>query len=214
MKKLSPRTKASRANGALGRGHKTQEGRQRSSLNAVRHGLLTGQIVLSTESESIFERHLDQYMNRLRPNDQVEAGIVLDMAAAVWRLRRLSQIEAQLMNEAMDATAFEQRIPHDAEANTPFPRTARAFKRLAAGNELQLLDRYESRLHRIFSRSLRNLVVLRQIENEEIPNEATSPEPEESKPDTPKHSNEKIVPISYPPTQEPRTDPPRPETNA
>jgi hypothetical protein len=153
--KLTDRTKASRANGALGRGRKSESGLKRSSFNALKHGLLSGTVVLSTESEPRFELLLDQLAERLRPNDQVETGIVLEMAASTWRLRRLWQIETHLMNDAMNAAATE---------TDPFPRTAKAFSKLASGPDLDLIDRYESRLHRIYHRSLLNLVLLRDID--------------------------------------------------
>jgi hypothetical protein len=161
--KLTARRKASRANGALGRGRKTEEGRKRSSFNALKHGLLSGTVVLSTESEPRFELLLNQLAERLRPNDQVETGIVLEMAASTWRLRRLWQIETHLMNDAMNAAATE---------TDPFPRTAKAFSKLASGPDLDLIDRYESRLHRIYHRSLLNLVLLRDIDRtlDERPN--------------------------------------------
>jgi hypothetical protein len=155
--KLSARTKASRANGALGRGRKTDAGLHRSSLNALKHGLLAGTVVLSTESQETFDLHLDKLFQRLRPADQVEAGIALEMASSTWRLRRLWQIETSLMD---DAIANTSTVPETENSI----RTARAFSKLAAGPDLDLIDRYESRLHRIYHRSLLNLALLRDID--------------------------------------------------
>jgi hypothetical protein len=221
--KLTPRTIASRANGALGRGRKSESGLKRSSLNALRHGLLSGTVVLSTESQPRFDLTFDQLATRLRPTDHVESGIILEMAASTWRLRRLWQIETQLMDAAMEAAAMEtgamdQAPPPSAADNNPFPRTAKAFSRLAAGPDLDLIDRYESRLHRIYHRSLINLLLLRNIdrdmiehekaerekkeleatapedaesdENKKLPNEARSEQPEQILAVTPEHSDE------------------------
>jgi hypothetical protein len=119
------------------------------------------------------------------------------MASATWRLRRLWQIETQLMNGAM--------APEDKD---PFPKTAKAFSKLAAGPDLDLIDRYESRLHRIYHRSLMNLRLLRDIDREleereapeetepetvetvNLPNEASSEQPEQNVAVIPEHSDE------------------------
>jgi hypothetical protein len=47
-------------------------------------------------------------------------------------------------------------------------RLAAAFSQLAASPELNLLHRYEARLHRIYQRALNNLLMLREPE---LPNE-------------------------------------------
>ena len=87
------RVLSSRANGALSRGPKTPEGQRRSSMNAVRHGLLAKCVVLANESEQAFKDVLAQHFGRLGPADGVELGMIEEMAAAFWRLRRLWAIE-------------------------------------------------------------------------------------------------------------------------
>jgi hypothetical protein len=76
------------------------------------------------------------------------------MAAANWRMRRAWAIENRLMDKAI--------------ANQPpgddLSRLADAFSQLATSPELNLLHRYEARLHRIYQRALYNLLMLREPE--------------------------------------------------
>jgi hypothetical protein len=152
------RKKASRANGALSRGPRTPAGRVRSSLNAVRHGLLARCVLVSGESPQAFHALLAQYTARFGPVDGVELGFVEEMAAAFWRIRRAWAIEARLMDNCLDTQTSAD----------PIQRLTTAFSTLAASPQLNLLHRYETRLHRMFQRSFHNLLVLRQ---QELPNE-------------------------------------------
>ena len=79
------------------------------------------------------------------------------MAASSWRLRRLWTIETRL---------FDNSIGKRAETDER-DRLAGAFSDLAAGNDLNLLDRYENKLHRMYQRSLHNFLVLREISADE-----------------------------------------------
>jgi hypothetical protein len=149
--------RASRANGALGRGPVTEQGKRNSSRNATRHGLLSKAIVLQNESGDTFARLLDQHHAKLRPADDVEEGAIEEMAASFWRLRRLWTIETRLFDNSV-----EKRTETDER-----DRLANAFSDLAAGNDLNLLDRYENKLHRMYQRSLHNFLVLREISADE-----------------------------------------------
>jgi hypothetical protein len=144
---------ASRANGALGRGPVTEAGRRHSSRNAIRHGLLSKATVLRNESEETFARLLAQHQAKLKPADDVEEGAIEEMASAFWRLRRLWTIETTLFDNSI-----EKRTETDER-----DRLAGAFSDLAAGNELNLLDRYENKLHRMYQRSLNKFLVLREL---------------------------------------------------
>lgn len=146
---------ASRANGARGHGPVTEEGKSRSSLNAIRHGLLAKGVVLSNESEETFSQLLGQHLEKLGPADDVEQGAIEEMVASNWRLRRLWTIETRL---------FDNNIGKRQDTDER-DRLAGAYSDLAAGNDLNLLDRYEARLHRMYQRSLHNFLVLRELGN-------------------------------------------------
>jgi len=160
---------ASRKNGARSRGPKTEEGKRLSSLNAIRHGLLSKGIVLKNESETVFSELLAQHLGKLAPADDVEHCAVEEMAASVWRLRRLWAIEKQLFDSGLDKRS----------ETTETERIAATFSDLAARPELHLLDRYETKLHRMYQRSLHNLLILRELGSPDLdsPPEDNGPSP-------------------------------------
>src|ERR1044072_6825725 len=90
------RIEASRANGARSKGPVTPEGKKRSAVNAMRHGLLADVLVLDGEARENFELLLDQHVDRLQPADGVEYALVEEMASAYWRLHRNWAIEKRL----------------------------------------------------------------------------------------------------------------------
>ena len=121
MKSSKRRKQASRANGARSRGPTTPEGKSRSSYNAIRHGLLANCVVLRTEPRESFEALLNQYVERFTPLDDVEFGMIEEMASCYWRLRRGWAIETELLN-----TGIQKQPP-----GSELTRLAASFSELA-----------------------------------------------------------------------------------
>jgi hypothetical protein len=155
------RINSSRANGARSRGPITLEGKEHASTNALRHGLLAKRVVLESESSECFDELVTQHIQRFAPADGVEFAMIEEMVAANWRMRRAWAIENSLMEKAI-----RNQPPGDEVA-----RIAGAFSDLAASPQLNLLHRYEARLHRIYQRALHNFLLLRAA----IPNEIAWP---------------------------------------
>ena len=148
---------ASRANGALSRGPVTVEGKERSSQNALAHGLLARCTLMQGESPEALAALFNQYLERLGPADCVELGMVQEAVAAYWRLRRVWAIETRTFDNAVAA-----QPPGD-----ELDRMTAAFADLAAKPTAALLHRYETRLHLMYHRALQTLSLLRLA----IPNE-------------------------------------------
>ena len=128
---------SSRANGARSRGPVTPAGKQASSLNAIRHGLLAKCVVLPTEARAGFDMLMDQHIQRYSPIEDVELGVIEEMVASLWRLRRTWAVETRLHDDAIAA-----REPGD-----EIGRITGAFTDLASSPQLALLYRYEAHLH-------------------------------------------------------------------
>jgi hypothetical protein len=147
------RKRSSRANGRLSRGPVTPEGKQRSSQNAISHGLLAKCIVLPGEDPESFQATLDQHLDRFAPLDAVEESMIEEMVAANWRMRRAWSMETKLLTDGI-AT---QTGPDNRS------RITGAFQNLADSPALALLQRYETRLHMMYQRAFHNLLLLRDI---------------------------------------------------
>ena len=154
------RINASRANGARSRGPFTLEGKEHASINALRHGLLAKCLVLENESNECFDDLVNQHIRRFAPADGVEFAMIEEMVAANWRMRRAWAIENRLMDQAIC-----NQPPGD-----EMSRLASAFSQMASSPGLNLLHRYEARLHRIYQRALDNLLLLREPELPNGPN--------------------------------------------
>ena len=160
-KKISSprRIAASRANGAKSRGPVTAEGKKRSSKNALKHGLASATIVLTTED-------WPAYLRRFQPADDIELDLVEEMVAARWRQQRMWAIESAALDDEIEA----QRDDVDKMYTliTPDVRTALAFVKIAdESRALALINRYESRYSRQFYRALK---ALKELQSNRPPN--------------------------------------------
>ena len=158
------RSAAARANGALSHGPKTPEGKARSAQNARKHGLLSGIAALRSENKEAFDACLQAYCDRFHPADPVELGLIEEMVAASWHLRRAFAIETNMLDVEMDSCNT---------APTELERLTQSFGNLASNPKLALLHRYQSRLHHMHSRLLRDFVILRGA----VPAPGPAPEP-------------------------------------
>src|SRR5689334_8515840 len=132
----SRRAEASRANGARSHGPKTAEGKRRSSMNAMRHGLLARNVVVGAESGEHFNLLLDEHLHRFRDLDGVEFGMVEELATCYWRLRRCWAVEKSWMDQAIAANPKTDNMK----------QIANGFATLADTERFKVLQRYESRM--------------------------------------------------------------------
>jgi hypothetical protein len=183
-KSNSRRSQAARANGAKSRGPATPAGRARSSRNSLRHGLASRaaalppvSVVLPAESAADFQRLLDSYLDEFAPTGPLEVELVETMAAATWRLRRLSDIETTLLgNEIAHAARYvENEFENDDREPDASDRLAYAFKHLSHSPSLGLLIRYEGVLSRSFGRAFKQLQMLQAARTRAQPNEPKLP---------------------------------------
>jgi hypothetical protein len=84
---------ANRQNALKSTGPKTTEGKAAASRNALRHGLLSKDVLLPWEDGEAL-RELDEGLRtELHPVGNLENLLVDRIVAAVWRLRRLGRVE-------------------------------------------------------------------------------------------------------------------------
>jgi hypothetical protein len=103
------RTEINQANSQHSTGPKTRDGKQRSSLNALRHGLTGQLVVMPTEDLQAYQCHLSSFTDEYRPKGATEAHLVQALADSSWRLNRVAILEANLltMSAARQANPFQ-----------------------------------------------------------------------------------------------------------
>jgi hypothetical protein len=93
------RAATNRANSQHSTGPRTEPGKQRSSLNALRHGLTARTAVLPTEDAEAYQRHIQQFLDEYAPATPTETQLVHEIGNTTWRLNRIPLLEAELLSQ-------------------------------------------------------------------------------------------------------------------
>ena len=98
---------ANRQNAQKSTGPKTQAGKDRTRFNALTHGLRAESVILPGEDQSKFDQLLERLCNSWNPQDDMEKGLVEQIAVNQWKLARLDRAEARLhADPELDSAAF------------------------------------------------------------------------------------------------------------
>jgi hypothetical protein len=158
------RAAANKANAQKSTGPRTEAGKQRSKLNALRHGLTGQTIVLPTEDHAAYQPHSQSLLDDCRPKGAIETQIVQSLIDTSWRINRATAVETNLLS--LGITEMESRIHAnhpDAEAALAMALAFREHNRAFAN-----ISVHSRRLTRQFERTL---ALLRQIQAERRANE-------------------------------------------
>src|SRR5215217_6441775 len=85
---------ANRKNALRSTGPKTPEGKAAVRLNALKHGLLSQEILLLGEDEEALRELGERLSTELQPVGELENLLVDRVISSYWRLRRLGRVEA------------------------------------------------------------------------------------------------------------------------
>ena len=116
---------SNRRNAMKGTGPKTDTGKQRSSQNAVRHGLTAETVISPLEDFEDYRAFELAVTADYDAETAVERELVLRLASLLWRLRRAASIETgllQIHDEIQDQLGPEQQAQasQDYEGMTVF----------------------------------------------------------------------------------------------
>lgn len=89
---------ANRFNARKSTGPRTLEGKRRVGLNAVRHGVLSANIILAREDRDEFRALLGDLHADLAPVGALEVALIERIAVCIWRQRRLVRAEAATLD--------------------------------------------------------------------------------------------------------------------
>jgi hypothetical protein len=136
---------ANRQNAQKSTGPRTEEGKNRSRINAMRHGL-TGQFhAFSYEDKVAFDEHCTNLMADYQPETYREKLLAMSIAEDMWRLNRARAMENNIFAIGMSGPIGDATDIDSAEAHAAVCQ-ARVW--LADGKKIQLLALYESRIRR------------------------------------------------------------------
>jgi hypothetical protein len=129
-------------------GPRSAAGKQRSSQNALTHGLTSRSPVLPSEDQAAYDTHRRQFFDEYQPATPTETQLTQELADTAWRLNRIPLLEAALLDRA---------------ANPPTDQAAIAFDIVDAHRALATLGLHYQRLSRQFQKTLDTI---REIQSE------------------------------------------------
>jgi hypothetical protein len=150
------RVQANRQNAQSSTGPRTAEGRQTSSLNAIRHGFTGQTMLLSAEETEPYQNFTDGLLKDLAPIGAHETALAHAIMNSRWRVNQISAMESGLyaLGQREYATQFASETPEMAAA------LARLVTFEQKRPELDRLRRYESSLNRQITKDLALLTQL------------------------------------------------------
>ena len=158
LERARDRAAINKANAQKSTGPRTADGKQRSSLNALRHGLTGHTVVLPSEDHSAYQRHAQSFLDEYQPKGATETQLVQSLIDASWQLNRAAAVETNLFSLGITVNDDVHASHPEAEAALAMALAYREHNRAFAN-----LGIYRQRLTRQFERTL---VLLRQIQAE------------------------------------------------
>jgi hypothetical protein len=147
------RLRANRQNAKKSTGPRTETGKQCSSLNATRHGILSQVIHLPEEGMKAYDEFTRNYLESLSPIGAVEIQLANACADLQFRLHRFAAGEHNLFAIGHDENGSRWNTGHpESHTALTFVETVRRSK-----DPLATITLYESRLSRRFLQTLRQL---------------------------------------------------------
>jgi hypothetical protein len=145
---------------------RTPEGKARSSMNALRHGLTARVVVLPTEDMDAYQAFSREIVDSLDAQTPVERQFAQTVADNQWRINRIRSIEDGMLGMGHFEPAGDFDCP-SSEIHSAMT-AARAFRN--DSKSFVNLSIYEQRLHRSMKEALRQL---RELQTERREHEKT-----------------------------------------
>lgn len=179
-----PRTaaqrEASRRNGARSRGPRTPEGKHKSALNSVRHGVLASALMpdqTTTRDRWLFKKAHDQLVEQFGPRTFTQRALIADLASDYVSLARARTIVQAAVNPPLP-------LGDDADAITRHRRNRRLLRLLdeAASNagRFTFAPQQAEDLAHLLAGLLGSLMdAVAEADQQPAPDAETAPAPEE-----------------------------------
>lgn len=147
---------ASQTNGRLSGGPASTAGKERSSRNAVKHGLCAERFVVADEDRDEFRALRAHLWSDLGPRGALEEALAERIIGMLWRLRRAVRVENEVLGRAAVRGALAQVSRFLAPRADGRAGAGWAFENANPGT-MDRVARYETRLERSLVRTLAEL---------------------------------------------------------
>ena len=152
---------ANRQNAKKG-GVKTAEGKAIVRHNAVKHGLLSQELIINKEDQEVFEEFQEGIINQLKPKNDLERFMVDKIISYSWRLKLALKIERNIILWEKNYPDYSfppinERALKLAEAQTERKR----IMDIVSSDHFDRLMRYENALEHKFYRALKEYKIMK-----------------------------------------------------
>jgi len=144
------RAEINRANARQSTGPRTEAGKQRSSQNALQHGLTGNTFLLPSEDPAAYECHVHRLLEEYEPKGLTEQHLVETIAVAAWRIKRIATLEAKLFSQDTSSmveiyqqtralsnlSIYEQRLTRQVEKASKELRELQSDRRRRESNQM------------------------------------------------------------------------------
>lgn len=132
-------------------GPKTNKGKAVSRYNALKHGLLSKEVLLASEDTKTFSEFSTALHNELEPHGPFEETLVDRIISCYWRLRRAIYIEKNTMDwYESDADMFSLPEPEE-------QMDRKRIKNTLGNDSIEKILRYETTIERSLYKALHEL---------------------------------------------------------
>jgi hypothetical protein len=143
---------ANRQNAKLG-GVKTDEGKAISKLNALKHGILSREVLLADEDEETLIEFGKRIRCELKAAGEIEMLLADRIIANMWRLRRVLVVE----RNTMEWQANHQGLDFDLGSETEGQAERKKNKNMIDNPSIERILRYEIAIERSLYKALHEL---------------------------------------------------------
>ncbi len=168
---------SNRNNAKLSTGPRTDAGKKKASLNALRHGLTAQVVVLPGEDLQQYLAFSSAFVRDLQPEGILETQLAQTLADLQWRLNRFRALEASLFALGHEENAPKLDLgdgPHAAEVQTALAAAQSLRDNIEA---LKTISIHEQRISRQFHNALHQLREAQALRRAHLTRELAEAEP-------------------------------------
>lgn len=147
---------ANRSNAKLG-GVKTEEGKSISKMNAIKHGILSIEVLLDGENEGELIGLGKRLRQELKPTSEIEMILVERIISGIWRLKRALRGEKEMIVEDLKDYFNKDQTFGSALSSS-----------YASSDSYGKFTRYEASLERGIYKALHELQRIKAVKNGEV----------------------------------------------